>query len=58
VGRVAVPASAASETQTFLLVPEVPNTAVAPNGDTVAITGEGEFSVFSELGGSRGRVRP
>lgn len=25
---------------------EVPNTAAAPNGDTVAITGEGEFSVF------------
>jgi hypothetical protein len=41
-----LPVSAASETQTFLLVLEVPNTAVAPNGDTVAITGEGEFSVF------------
>src|SRR6266508_254550 len=41
-----LPASAASQTQTFILVLEVPNTAVAPNGDTVAITGEGEFSVF------------
>ena len=43
---VSLPASAASETQTFLLLLEEPNTAVAPNGDTVAITGEGEFSVF------------
>src|SRR5919201_1948649 len=41
-----MPASAAGETQTFQLVLEEPNTAVAPNGDTVAITGEGEFSVF------------
>jgi hypothetical protein len=41
-----LPASATSETQTFLLVLEEPNTAVASNGDTVAITGEGEFSVF------------
>jgi hypothetical protein len=43
---VSLPASAAGETQTFLLVLDEPNTAVAPNGDTVAITGEGEFSVF------------
>jgi hypothetical protein len=41
-----LPASATGETQTFLLVLDEPNTAVAPNGDTVAITGEGEFSVF------------
>lgn len=41
-----LPASAASATQTFILALEVPNTAVAPNGDTVALTGEGEFSVF------------
>src|SRR5262245_29690852 len=42
----ALPASAAAQTQTFHLELDVPNTAVAPNGDTVAITGEGEFSVF------------
>jgi hypothetical protein len=41
-----LPAFAAGQSQTFLLELEVPNTAVAPNGDTVAITGEGEFSVF------------
>ena len=40
------PALAAGETQTFMLVLEEPNTAMAPNGDTVAITAEGEFSVF------------
>jgi hypothetical protein len=38
--------SLATETQTFMLELEVPNTASAPNGDPVAITGEGEFSVF------------
>src|SRR6266498_3194067 len=43
---ISAPALAASETQTFMLELDVPNTAVAPNGDTVAITGEGEFSVF------------
>jgi hypothetical protein len=43
---VSAPALAASETQTFMLELEVPNTASAPNGDTVAITGEGEFSIF------------
>lgn len=43
---VSAPALAAGQTETFLLELEVPNTAVAPNGDTVAITGEGEFSVF------------
>lgn len=30
---------------TFLLVMEVPNVAVAANGDHVAVTGEGEFTV-------------
>ena len=42
-----VPASAlaSSETQTFELHLEAPNTAQAPNGDTVAISGEGLFSV-------------
>src|SRR6266508_4160629 len=40
------PALAAGETQTYLLELEVPNTAAAPNGDTVAITAEGQFSVF------------
>ncbi|MGH2472711.1 MAG: hypothetical protein ACRDG6_09955 [Candidatus Limnocylindria bacterium] len=34
-----------SEPQTYLLVLEHPNVAMAPNGDTVAVTGEGEFSV-------------
>jgi hypothetical protein len=38
------PAQAAT-TRTFLLELEEPNTAVAANGDTVAITGEGMFSV-------------
>jgi hypothetical protein len=40
------PALAAGQTQTYLLELEVPNTAAAPNGDTVAITAEGQFSVF------------
>jgi hypothetical protein len=41
------PASAFADsgTRTFLLEMEAPNTAHAPNGDTVAITGEGTFSV-------------
>src|SRR5919201_4697562 len=38
-------AVASSGTQTFELHMEEPNTAVAPNGDEVAITGEGVFSV-------------
>src|SRR5919198_1507227 len=44
---VLVPASAfaGSGTQTFELHMEAPNTAQAPNGDHVAITGEGVFSV-------------
>ena len=42
-----VPASAlaGSGTSTFELHMEAPNTAQAPNGDHVAITGEGEFSI-------------
>ena len=40
------PALAGGQTKTFLLELEVPNTAMAPNGDTVAITGEGQFSIF------------
>ena len=36
----------AGDSHTFLLELDVPNTAVAANGDTVAITGEGEFSTF------------
>ena len=40
------PALAAGQTQTYRLELEIANTAAAPNGDTVAITGEGEFSVF------------
>jgi hypothetical protein len=35
----------AGATRTFELHMEAPNTAQAPNGDQVAITGEGEFSV-------------
>jgi hypothetical protein len=42
----ATPALAAGQPQTFRLELEVPNTAAAPNGDTVAVTAEGEFSVF------------
>lgn len=38
-------ALASARTQTFELHMEVPNTAQAPNGDQVAITGEGVFSV-------------
>jgi hypothetical protein len=46
IGLLAAAPALAADTQTFLLELEVPNTAAAPNGDTVAITGEGEFSVF------------
>ena len=42
----ATPAMAGGDSHTFFLELEEPNTAVAANGDTVAITGEGEFSVF------------
>src|SRR5919197_1846588 len=38
-------ALASRGTQTFELHMEAPNTAQAPNGDQVAITGEGVFSV-------------
>src|SRR5919198_2265248 len=38
-------ALATSGSQTFELHMEAPNTAQAPNGDQVAITGEGVFSV-------------
>jgi hypothetical protein len=38
-------ALADSESQSFMLVLEHPNVAMAPNGDTVAVTGEGEFTV-------------
>jgi hypothetical protein len=38
-------AVADSTTHTFLLVMEAPNFGVAPNGDQIAVTGEGEFSV-------------
>jgi hypothetical protein len=38
-------AFARSGTETFELHMEAPNTAQAPNGDQVAVTGEGEFSV-------------
>jgi hypothetical protein len=38
-------ASGDSATHTFLLEVEVPNVSQAPNGDRVAITGEGEFQV-------------
>jgi hypothetical protein len=38
-------AVASSGTQTYELHLEEPNMAMAPNGDTVALTGEGEFSV-------------
>src|SRR6266511_4286185 len=38
-------AVADSATHTYLLVMEQPNFGVAANGDQIAITGEGEFSV-------------
>ena len=40
-----VPAAADSGAATYMLVMEVPNVAVAPNGDRVAVLGSGEFSV-------------
>lgn len=38
-------AAADSATHTYLLVMEEPNFGVAANGDQIAVTGEGEFSV-------------
>jgi hypothetical protein len=38
-------AVADSATHTYLLAMEVPNIGVAANGDEIAVTGEGEFSV-------------
>src|SRR6266576_1028763 len=38
-------AAADSATHTYLLVMEEPNFGVAANGDQLAVTGEGEFSV-------------
>lgn len=37
-------ARAAHSTDTFLLIMEAPNVGTAPNGDHIAVTGEGEFS--------------
>jgi hypothetical protein len=47
VALVLVPTTAVADstTHTYLLVMDVPNIGVAANGDRVAITGEGEFSV-------------
>jgi hypothetical protein len=45
-GLASTAALAAGESQTYELELEAPNTAQAPNGDSVAVTGEGEFSVF------------
>jgi hypothetical protein len=41
-------AVADSATHTYLLVMDVPNIGVAANGDQIAITGEGEFSVHPD----------
>jgi hypothetical protein len=38
-------AVADSATHTYLLIMDVPNIGVAANGDEIAVTGEGEFSV-------------
>src|SRR5438128_318901 len=40
-----VPAAADSGSATYMLVMEVPNVAVAPHGDRVAVLGSGDFSV-------------
>jgi hypothetical protein len=40
-----VPALADSESQTYFLEMDAPNVAQAPNGDQVAVTGEGTFSI-------------
>ena len=39
-----MPAQAAHSTDTFLLIMQGPNFGVAPNGDEIMVTGEGEFS--------------
>ena len=44
-----VPAAADSGSATYMLVMEVPNVAVAPNGDRVAVLGSGEFSVHPKF---------
>ncbi len=38
-------AQGSSANETYLLIMEAPNIGVAPNGDTVAVTGGGQFSV-------------
>jgi len=48
-------ASGDSATHTYLLVMEAPNVAQAPNGDRVAITGEGEFQVHPKGVEAEGR---
>jgi hypothetical protein len=40
----ASPAQAGHSTDTFLLIMEAPNVGMAPNGDHILVTGEGEFS--------------
>ena len=45
-GVASSPALAGAGRGRYLLELEEANTALAPNGDTVAITGEGEFSMF------------
>jgi hypothetical protein len=54
---VALPGAASgdSATHTYLLVMEEPNVAQAPNGDRVAITGEGEFQVHPKAVEAEGR---
>jgi hypothetical protein len=44
-----------NESATFMLLIEVPNVSQAPNGDQVAVTGEGEFSVHSKSVDAAGR---
>jgi hypothetical protein len=48
-------ASGDSATHTYLLEMEAPNVAQAPNGDQVAITGEGEFQVHAKAVEAEGR---
>jgi hypothetical protein len=48
-------ASGDSATHTYLLEMEAPNVAQAPNGDQVAITGEGEFQVHPKSVQGEGR---
>ena len=54
---IALPAVASgdSATHTFMLVMEEPNVAQAPNGDRVAITGEGTFQVHPKAVDAEGR---